>query len=325
MITKKTVLVLGAGASIPYGFPSGQGLLDLICAGGGSFKNLVANGALVGNNDVSAFIRASGEADPESIDVFLANNPEFEKAGKAAIAAILLPLERETELKSSWRSLRLKREKSKLGGHWYKYLLELLRANTSFEEFDRNKLSVITFNYDRSLEHYLYSTLQANFHKKRPEECTEKLNSIKTIHIYGQLGYLSWQTSGEGIPFGLKPVDEGQLVLTIRRAMQSIKTMSDDFEKDNSDIKLARQLLAQATRIYFLGFGYHPINLKILGIESLGDKNIRGTSLGLSFQRKVDLGKLSVSTLKWDSKRTNPTYLYDEDVYEFLHKHAILD
>lgn len=331
MINKKTVLILGAGASIPYGFPSGEGLVDLICGGDNDFKRLVAEGAegaCVSYLDVSHFITALGEAEPESIDVFLGNKPEFEKVGKAAIAATLLPRECESELKSKWRELRLKDEKSKLGGHWYKYLSNLLQANTSFEEFNENKLSIITFNYDRSLEHYLFTTLQASFHKKRPEECAEKLNSIKIVHIYGQLGYLPWQTNDGGdIPFASGPqAYDRESILRIRRAIQSIKTMSEDFEKNDSHIKLARQLLTEAVRIYFLGFGYHPVNLEILGIDSLGkDLNIKGTSLGLSFQRKVDLGKLGISAFKWDGKRMNPRWLYDEDVYEFLYQHTILD
>ena len=32
MITKQTVLVLGAGASSDYGYPLGRGLRDLVCA-----------------------------------------------------------------------------------------------------------------------------------------------------------------------------------------------------------------------------------------------------------------------------------------------------
>ena len=34
------------------------------------------------------------------------------------------------------------------GGDWYEYLSGKL--NSSFEEFGENKLSIITFNYDRS-------------------------------------------------------------------------------------------------------------------------------------------------------------------------------
>jgi hypothetical protein len=328
MVNNKTVLVLGAGASMPYGFPSGQGLIDLICDDGSGFMKNVAEGAEVSNNEVIDFIKDLGEADPESIDVFLGNNPGFEKVGKAAIAATLLPRESESGLKSKWKELRRRGENSKFGGHWYKYLANLLLADTSFEEFDQNKLSIITFNYDRSLEHYLFTTLQASFHKKGAKECGEKLNAIKIIHIYGQLGYLPWQTyNGNYIPFGSKLIsDERQLIPTISRAINCIKTMTEDSGKDDSHIKLARQLLSEAAKIYFLGFGFHPINLKILGIESLEkSKDIHGTSLGLSYQLKVELGRFGISSLIWDKRRMNPRGLYDEDVYEFLYKHAILD
>lgn len=328
MINKNTVLVLGAGASIPYGFPSGQGLLDFICDGGSDFKKFVAEGAVVGENNVSAFIRALREADPESIDVFLANNPEFEKVGKSAIAATLLPRENDWELKNKWRELRLKGEKSKLGGHWYKYLASLLLTNTSFEDFDPSRLSIVTFNYERSLEHYLFTSLRAAFHKKRREEYIEKLKRIKIIHVYGQLGYLPWQDpNGQCIDFGLGPrMDYKERIMTIRAAMRCIRTIGENIDEDEAGFKCARKLLSEAQNIYVLGFGYHPLSLKILGMQSLrSDKNVRGTSLGLSFQRKVHLGRLGISTLTWDKQRMNPRWLYDEDVYEFLHQHAILD
>jgi len=110
MIKNKTVLVLGAGASMPYGFPSGQGLVDIICDSDNPSKKLVAEGAVVAPNEVSSFVNALSEADPESIDVFLGNNPEFEKVGKAAIAATLLPRERESELVNKWRELCRKQD-----------------------------------------------------------------------------------------------------------------------------------------------------------------------------------------------------------------------
>ena len=328
MINKNTVLVLGAGASMPYGFPSGQGLVDIICDSDNVFKKLVAEGAGVPPNEVSEFIKVLSEADPESIDVFLGNNSVFEKVGKASIAATLLPRERETELVTKWRELRLKGEKSKLGGHWYKYLSNLLLSNTSFEEFDPSKLSVVTFNYDRSLEHYLFSRLRASFHDKSPEEYAEKVNAIRIIHVYGQLGFLQWQKSvGQKIAFGMgSKVDEPKRIMAIQTALQCIRTMGENIAEEDVDLILARQLLAEAQNIYVLGFGYHPVSLKILGMESLSsNKNIRGTSLGLSFQRKVHLGRLGIYSLTWEKQRMNPRWLYDEDVYEFLHQHAILD
>ena len=45
----------------------------------------------------------------------------------------------------------------------YQYLS--VKLNSSFEEFGENKLSIITFNYDCSLEHYLLNSL-INSHEK---------------------------------------------------------------------------------------------------------------------------------------------------------------
>src|SRR5205814_6081210 len=71
------------------------------------------------------------------------------------------------------------------GGDWYQYLFGKL--NASFEEFGQNKLSVVTFNYDRSLEHFLLTTLQYS-HGKTFDQCADLLMAnIPIVHVYGQL------------------------------------------------------------------------------------------------------------------------------------------
>jgi len=57
-------------------------------------------------------------------------------------------------------------------GDWYQYFCDKL--NTSFEEFDQNKISIITFNYDRSLEHSLFTALK-NSYGKNDRDCALKL------------------------------------------------------------------------------------------------------------------------------------------------------
>jgi len=159
-------------------------------------------------------------------------------------------------------------------------------------------------------------------------ECANKLNEIDIVHIYGQLGQLPWQGSNDTdsmkIKFGEKGNDDREKRIIIQSAMKYIKIMSDKVEEDDADIAMARRLLGQSQKIFFLGFGFHPRNIEILAIDKIAStKAIRGTCKGLSMQQKIDLGKTAFLSLKWDRKTNNPTGLFEMDVYEFLHKTVI--
>ena len=84
-------------------------------------------------------LRESGQA---SIDAFLAHHAEFMEVGKAAIAAILIGRERRDALFAPAED------------HWYQYVWSYLQ-DAGAAAFGENKLTVVTFNYDRSLERFL--------------------------------------------------------------------------------------------------------------------------------------------------------------------------
>ena len=106
MITKPTVLILGAGASMPYGFPSGEELVMTID------KNL--NPRKLGshpNPDWIAILKNFGILEKDihtfrqellysrlSIDSFLGHQPKFLKVGKLAITLSLIQYENENNL-----------------------------------------------------------------------------------------------------------------------------------------------------------------------------------------------------------------------------------
>ena len=75
-----------------------------------------------------------------SVDAFLEHRPEYLQIGKLSIALCIMAHEHEKKLFNAQRN-------------WYDYLR--IKLNSSFDEFGDNKLSIITFNYDRSIEHYL--------------------------------------------------------------------------------------------------------------------------------------------------------------------------
>ncbi len=162
MITTPTVLVLGAGASYPYGFPTGVDLKRLICEQFSTTRAVASQllgclnpeGTKFAPDEFSKFREAFLKSGQPSVDAFLERRPEFLDVGKLAIAFCLMPFEKEENLYYPDPSR---------GGDWYEYLS--VKLNSSFEEFGQNKLSIITFNYDRSLEQYLLNSL-INLHGK---------------------------------------------------------------------------------------------------------------------------------------------------------------
>jgi len=324
MITKKTVLVLGAGASMPFGFPSGREIVEHICQKLTPHTDQPVRrkypptfSVLLNCNftstQITNFKDALSRSGQTSVDAFLEHRTKFIDVGKSAIAAVLLPFERTDLLFKEMRTKRI--------NNWYEYLFSQL--STSFDRFDRNALSIITFNYDRSLEHYLFTALK-NSYGKTDKECAEKLNIIPIIHVHGKLGDFEWQHPHPS-PVPYDSYSSNMDSEMVSRASKKIKIIHENIAED-IEFKQAHQLLSEAARVYFLGFGFNQTNLERLQIESLPtDKCIWGTGLDLSLQQKRNLGRSKISTLKWNMRRGGPLQIYDVDVYKFFHNHATLD
>ncbi len=206
MIKNKTVLVLGAGASMAFGFPSGQRLLEMICTQQtGSVNAQKKMLSMMGHTEkhIQDFRGDLAESGPPSVDAFLEHRPEFIEVGKAAMALALLPLENASQI--PLRDVK--------NVHWYKYFFNQL--DTTFEEFADNKFSILTFNYDRSFEYYMHRVMQKRYGKSS-EECAQKLGQIPIVHLYGQLGMLPWQEDGhddthQTVPYGGNPSPQYRL------------------------------------------------------------------------------------------------------------------
>jgi hypothetical protein len=261
LITKRVVLVLGAGASMPFGFPSGAKLKSEIVRkleSPNDTMKAIATQLEFSEDHISLFCNALKHSGKRSVDAFLEHRQEFLGIGKVATACELLSHE--------FRSALFGQN----GSDWYEYFFNKL--NTRLEEFDKNNVSVITFNYDRTLEYYLATTLENSYGIER-RACFQMLNAIPIVHLYGQLGPLPLEVGG-GAAFGA-----GLNPRTVRAAADGIQSIHEGTTSER--FEQAYQLIRRAELVCFVGFGYDETNLdRLLKSRQNTSVKVVGSALG---------------------------------------------
>ena len=283
MITEKTVFVLGAGASKPYGFPLGQELADEMIrllnpnpTDNQPRVTAVVRAADCKVSDLVSFLNDLRDSQVESVDAFLEHRPDLVPVGKHAIAAMLLFAECQHGLRDC------KREQN-----WYQYLLKML--NPSFDAFHENQLSIITYNYDRSLEEFLFKALRVReVGSHSPEDWAARLKEcLPIVHLHGQLGGYEpfvGRAANAHVPYG-EWRDGG----FVAKAGDAIRVIHESFDLDADPVfQKAYKMISEAKHLFFIGFGYDPINLKRLrlGQHMPPTCSLDGTAFGLTLEEK---------------------------------------
>jgi hypothetical protein len=282
MFKRPTVFVLGAGASHPYGFPLGSGLRDIVIAPERGYPERERAfwrhpGQLARELGMEKQYRAFTEklrlSAYASVDQFLEKNSAFTDVGRLAIAAALIPRERPPLL---FPPLAPRRD------HWFEVFANMLHVGD--RKFLRNRVTIITYNYDRSLRNYLWNVMAARLPSTSSVR-RKHFYHLPIIHLHGQLGMLGALVDAKHgtLPYGT-PLDAE----AVQVAMREI-TVIHAANPTTHEFIAARQALREAERIYFLGFGYNPTNLDRLQVfrNSWSAKRkakciVRGTSVGLS-------------------------------------------
>lgn len=314
MITQQTVFILGAGASAPYGYPTGAGLKKLICYETNKLLDqLIPNASAVDyswqkdctdaiKKNSGKFIDQFRESPGDFIDRFLEANakvPIIPETGRTLIALSILLAEKESKFLGDMSEKNMDRD-------WYKELFNLMgeksRGPEGYLEFKKNKVDFITFNYDRSLEYFLYNSLRQTYgsidlRKHRP------LNLIpfKFIHVYGKIDNFPWEE-----PPGFEYRTEYRVRDIFNKVGNNIKLIHERNDQFFNEIK---ELVREAKNIFFLGFGYDEDNMRALGWpENFNeDKRIFGTAFNLSQSRITEIRTMIQKGFKNpDLSRVNP-------------------
>ena len=308
MTQRKLLLIVGAGASTEVNLPAGaqlkkdiSDLLDIKF----DFRTQISGDPLISEalriyvhqldrqqRDINPFLHAGWrirDAMPlaMSIDNFIdAHNGDknIELCGKLAIVRSILQAERRSTLYIEDDVTKSHLKFELLSSTWYNKFFQILVENCRLESLEQrlDSISLIIFNYDRCIEHFLYHALQ-NFYGINGDRASEFIARVKIYHPYGVVGYLPWQKNENAIAYGHEP--NGKQLLELAH---QIKTFTEGTDKTSSDIVAIRSCVADAGIIVFLGFAFHRLNMGLINPnESAANKvsiyaSIYGTALGIS-------------------------------------------
>lgn len=304
----QTVFVLGAGASAELRLPTGKELTEKIASSlriktstfnsvqSGDSLVLEALSALSAENGCQDIINeiqianriSRGMPLAISIDNYIDNHRDdrmVAQVGKIGIAYQILKSERSSLLYTQ-KPRETGSQLSKLSGTWYVNFFKLITENCSLRDLEKRlrEITLIIFNYDRCIEHFLIHALMT-IYSLDESLAAEYVKKIDIFHPYGTVDKLPWQLEkGTATSFG-----EEVTGYRLYQLSRNIKTFTEGSDNESSELKDMRKQFRDAERICFLGFAFHPLNLRFLRSTWLDyelfpneRKRCFGTSLGIS-------------------------------------------
>jgi hypothetical protein len=283
MFTEDTVIILGAGASCHYGYPTGEQLINNI------IDDIKSQDFLKNKKEFQDLAKDLELFSPLSIDYFLHHfEKEHGDVGRKMIAYEILKCERIIT-----RSIGHQNKKRNSpfttaddDGNWYKFLVDAIISQHKTAESLLNaeeKLIIITFNYDVSLEYYLYDKIAKNpFFTREEKKYGEEFLKTKLhiYHVYGALYQFDWQIEG-GVPkekYGthISPVspvydprsDDERFFEVASKFSENIKVIAPNkMDQIHQKMPYYRNKIKKAKNIFILGYGFDLNNSDLLFYE----------------------------------------------------------
>jgi len=353
MFERDTVFVVGAGASCELGLPTGDDLRAHIASAirtnnGRSmvFEDETVQAAMMriatargGMNWSDPIARLGAAADrlrsalpyAQSIDNCLDAHRADEDAvivGKIGIARAILKAEGDSSLATflgpTHASIVSSEKRKQFEKSWYLPIFRLFNSRLPLDRVEEifQNVSFVVFNYDRCLEHFLMHALMT-YYGVNEVVAMRALAGIEIVHAYGKVGSLPWQHEDHPADFG---EFQSEYLLEIA---QSIKTFTES--ATSGTIQQARNLIAGATTLVFMGFGFLPQNLQLLEVPNSNVARVFMTTKGISdsdvpiVEQEVarTLGKPIPVNFQKLGKRPYETYIERETCGSLMSNHWV--
>ncbi len=298
MLKQRTLFIIGAGASVDYGFPLGSQLINdvrtllklsydtighlkgdktMIAAmkqhcsqNSGSFQDYFFAAQMVFGGLRSGVL---------SVDNYVhthADKPLVAVLVKMAISTLILRYETASSLNRDYTMNFM--SNSLPSGTWLESFCKYHFAMHQATKLDMifNDVAFISFNYDRCIERGLSIGI-ANYFGLNDDQAKKACLNLRLLFPYGSLGDLMQGNSINHLAFG-SPNNIDNLLA----AAKNIKTFTEGTANQNFRDEVA-DLLNWCQTIVFLGFGYLGLNLELLGSPTIAtSKRVFGTAYGMS-------------------------------------------
>jgi len=340
--SNKSVIIVGAGASHEVGLPVGAGLKTIIsdllkCSESQSYGFEEVNDKIINHalsvlsgqgHDLTLLTQACkhiSDAMPQviSIDNFIdthKGNESIEKCGKLAIVRSILVAEKRSKLYVNPGNVYNKPNYQELESTWFNAFWQLMTENCQVNELEKrfSSISLIIFNYDRCVEHFLYYSLK-NVYRLGDAQAANIVSNIKIYHPYGAVGNLPWQSQQDTIHFGGEP--NHQLLIDLA---SKIKTFTEGTDPDSSEISEIRESVLNAEIVLFLGFAFHKLNMQLITSDHPAGKGTKRTSY---YATATGISDSDMNEIKGDitllskSKNTSINLRNDRKCYDIFHEY----
>ncbi len=283
MIPSKTVFVIGAGASQEVDLPVGSQLKKIISdklniqlddfgqftrSGDSVIVNMLRQRFYAESDAINRYLKASwsirdGVVLSSSIDDFIdahQDDRDIAAVGKLAIARSILEAERSSKLFYERKNIKDTINFNTVSNTWYTGFYQLIsqrvpRAN--IESLFEN-VTLISFNYDRCIEHFLVHAVAANYHVNI-DVARHLVENLTIFHPYGSVGPY-FGPPDYAVEFGFKGLPDFDKVI------KNLKTYTEQIE-DKEGLTKIREAIINADVIVFLGTAFHDNNMGLLGDE----------------------------------------------------------
>lgn len=322
------VFIIGAGCSVPYGFPTGTMLMQKLKSFdyGTKFprKNYSDGDIFLVDlyQEHFGYSSTDNKIEYQSDYAMVLPYPEDEKLYNQLMDAIVLPFSRSIRhsmmvstdefLKNrlgqkqneqadfgkrliAYEILKAEQASRLWNIDWIQHLLSRIDQQPNWEEILKQTV-FLTFNYDRVLEYciFLYLTSDKQY---ADADAHSFIKEMQIHHVNGFIGSL------EEIPFGA--VENGKYQ-EIAKRMETVWEKRQN--RDETEKAKYQEFLKSAQRVYFMGFSYIPDNLESIGIprgaEIIRNAKVYATAMGLSSQNRLRIS--TYLDLKDFEKRNEP-------------------